>query len=89
MCVPSGITEGSTATTPQPTGSPVAVLPGSAYPVAETKIVRPPAAGAVEANVVAAGAIADGDGRIGRAGSGSPGKLLGLEPGGVRLCEEG
>ena len=28
MCVPSGITLGSTATTPQPTGIPVAVLPG-------------------------------------------------------------
>ena len=29
MWVPSGITDGSTAATPQPTGSPVAVLPGS------------------------------------------------------------
>ena len=28
MCVPSGITLGSTATTPQPTGSPLAVRPG-------------------------------------------------------------
>src|SRR5437870_3201402 len=59
MWVPSGITEGSTATTPQPTGRPVEVLPGSAYPVAETEIVRPPVAGAVEAKLAEAGAMAD------------------------------
>ena len=35
MWVPSGITDGSTAT-PQPTGSPVDFLPPSAYPVATT-----------------------------------------------------
>ena len=34
--VPSGITAGSTATTPQPTGIPVAVLPSREYPVAVT-----------------------------------------------------
>src|SRR5882724_6150378 len=60
MWVPSGITEGSTATTPQPTGKPVDVLPVSAYPVAETEIVRaPPAAGAAEARLGAVGATAD------------------------------
>ena len=46
MCVPSGITEGSTATIPGPVGSPVAVRPWSVYPVASTVSVRPPAAGA-------------------------------------------
>ena len=39
--VPSGITEGSTATVPQPTGSPVAVVPPLEYPVATTVSVPP------------------------------------------------
>ena len=42
MRVPSGITDGSTATIPQPTGIPVAVVPPRAYPVALTISVRPP-----------------------------------------------
>ena len=41
MCVPSGITDGSTAATPHPTGRPVDVLPPSAYPVATTVSERP------------------------------------------------
>src|SRR5439155_25606823 len=55
--VPSGITDGSTATTPQPTGIPVAVVPTSAYPVALTTIERlPPAPGSVAGAGVGAGA---------------------------------
>ena len=42
MWVPSGITLGSTAATPQPTGSPLAVEPPSEYPVADTVIDRAP-----------------------------------------------
>src|SRR6478672_845132 len=40
--VPSGITAGSTATIPGPTGSPVAVRPGIEYPVEVTVSVRAP-----------------------------------------------
>ena len=39
--VPSGITPGSTATTPYPVGAPVAVRPWIEYPVASTVIVGP------------------------------------------------
>src|SRR5213595_588773 len=38
---PSGITPGSTATTPYPVGAPVAVRPWIEYPVASTVIVGP------------------------------------------------
>ncbi len=44
MRVPSGITAGSTAITPTPTGSPLAVLPGRWYATASTTSVRVPAA---------------------------------------------
>src|SRR5215218_6811587 len=62
MRVPSGMTDGSTATTPGPTGIPVAVVPGSAYAVETTVIRRPPtgaaAGGAGEAAAVDTGSVA-------------------------------
>src|SRR5262245_43162071 len=61
--VPSGITDGSTATMPGPTEIPVAVVPVSAYAVATTVICVPEAAGA-------AGAAADSGAATG-AGAGA------------------
>src|SRR5436190_21205827 len=52
MCVPSGMTAGSTATTPGPTGRPLAVYPGRLYATAATVSVRgPEGAGAGAAEV--------------------------------------
>src|SRR6185437_6236925 len=54
MCVPSGITDGSTAATPQPTGRPVEVLPPRAYPVATTVSDLPAVTTVVRTTAVAA-----------------------------------
>src|SRR5882672_8937932 len=59
MRVPRGITEGSTATTPQPTGIPVEVCPGSEYPV-ELRVIDFPPEGAAGTGAAGRGAAGTG-----------------------------
>src|ERR1700730_4043531 len=85
-CVPSGIRPGSTATTPQPVGSPVDVCPARAYPVAKTVSVRPaPAAAGGEAGSAAAGVSGEG----GPPGGGGEGGGGGRDRAGLALRQGG